>query len=477
MTKLNVCERACLLFLVGASAAIASHAQTFTTLVNLNRADGISPQASLVQGTDGNLYGTTPSGGSSGRNSGSVFKVTPSGTLTAISFCRQLNCADGTQPSGGLVQATDRNFYGTTLAGGDTGNGTVFSMTPNGTLTTIYSFCVQANCPDGSLPGAPLLQASDGNLYGTTYYGEGGGGGTVFTITRDGMLTTLYSFCAKTYCADGDGPTAGLIQATNGKLYGTTLTEGANGAGGTVFEITRDGTLTTLYNFCGETNCADGSEPSPLVQASDGNFCGTTRFAGGRHGGGTVFRVTPKGTLTTLYRFCPTDCFDGGEPAGGLVQGSDGNLYGTTVGGGAYHYGTIFKITLSGRLTTLHSFNLQDGTQPYAGLFQATNGSIYGTTYGGGTLGGGTIFSLSVGLAPFISLVRDSGKIGSPIGILGQGFTGTTDVSVNGTAATFSVVSDTYLTAKVPSGATTGFVTVTTPSGTLTSNKIFRVKP
>jgi len=320
------------------------------------------------------------------------------------------------------------------------------------------------------------MQATDGNFYGTTSTYGRGGLGTIFRITPDGTLTTLYSFCTQADCADGGEPAARLIQATNGQLYGTTGSGGANGYG-TVFEVTQNGSLTTLYSFCGQSSCPDGLQPSQLLQAGDGNFYGTARYGGGRSDNGTVFRVTPRGTLTTLHRFCTqTGCLDGAQPVGGLVQATDGNFYGTTEGGGATGVGTVFKITAEGILTTLHSFDCFDGCYPYAALVEGTDGNFYGTTYAVAA-GSGTVFRLSVGLSPFISLVRDSGKVGSPIGVLGQGFTGTTDVSVNGTPASFTVVSDTYLTAKVPSGATTGFVTVTTPSGTLTSNKQLVVKP
>ncbi len=272
-----------------------------------------------------------------------------------------------------------------------------------------------------------------------------------------------------------------LVQASDGNFYGTTFELGAHNAG-TVFRITRGGILTTLHNFCAQKNCADGAEPvGRMVLATDGNFYGMT-LRGGANKDGTVFKITG-GKLTTLYTFCSlAACADGEIPDGELTQATDGSLYGTTSSGGANGDGTVFQITTEGTLTTLHNFDLTDGNRPSSGLLQATDGKFYGTTETGGTSqncqgGCGTVFSVDVGLGPFVSLVRNSGRVGSPIGILGQGFTGTTDVSLNGTAASFNVVSDTYLTATVPSGATTGFVTVTTLSGTLTSNQIFRVKP
>jgi uncharacterized repeat protein (TIGR03803 family) len=299
----------------------------------------------------------------------------------------------------------------------------------------------------------------------------------------------LYNFYAEANCTDGENPYAGLIQATNGNLYGTTLSGGTsptnciNGAFGcgTVFEITPGGTITTLYSFCSQTNCTDGASPyAGLVQAADGNFYGTTWQGGNCPPGcssGTVFRITSAGTLTTMHAF---DVTDGSKPYAGLVQATDGNFYGTTSEGGAHDQGTAFKITSLGTLTTLHSFSSQtncaDGADPRAGLTQATNGSLYGTTSSGGAIGAGTVFKLSSGwLVPFVESLPTSGNAGATVTILGTTLTGTTAVSFNGIAATFTVVSGTEITTTVPSGATTGFVTVTTPSGKLKSNKKFRI--
>src|ERR1039457_138860 len=286
----------------------------------------------------------------------------PAQTLTTLySFCSQSGCPDGDAPYAGVVQATNGDLYGTTLYGGTNGtntSGTVFKITPGGTLTTLYSFCSQTGCPDGDASYAGLVQAANGDLYGTTY-GSGANGdfGTVFKITPAGTLTTLYSFCSQSGCTDGAHLAGGLVQAANGDLYGTTVLGGANDAG-TVFKITPGGTLTTLYSFCsqGGTSCTDGAGPQAgLVQAANGNFYGTTESGGRAHGGGTVFKITPGGTLTTLYRFCSqSGCPDGSDPVAGVVQAADGDFYGTTSGGGASNGGTIFKITPGGTLTTLY---------------------------------------------------------------------------------------------------------------------------
>ena len=478
-TLLTNWKMGCAMLLLCATA-IASHAQVFTTLANFHGPNGKEPWGVLVQGPDGNFYGTTFYGGEFG--DGTVYRITPAGKLRRLySFCGQANCADGENPSAGLALATDGNFYGTTYAGGAYTAGTVFKITPKGILSTLYSFCSQPRCTDGANPPvAVLVQATDGNFYGTTCCGGAYGQGTVFKITPSGTLTTVYSFCPQGYpCVDGTGPDS-LTQATDGNFYGTTgdggtyigdcITYGC----GTVFEITPSGTLTTLADF----DVSNGYVPVGLTQGIRGNFNGAT-LEGGQNGAGTVFGITPEGSLTTLYSFCAlADCSDGSGPAGGLVQDINGNFYGTTRYGGELGYGTVYELlTAAGVLTTLHSFDGADGGSPYAGLLQATNGTFYGTTVGGGTSIDGTVFSLSTGLGPFVAFVRAAGKVGQTGGILGQGFTGTTTVSLNGTPATFTVVSDTYIKATVPVGATSGYVTVTTPTGTLTSNVPFQVIP
>jgi uncharacterized repeat protein (TIGR03803 family) len=475
------------LLLLFVSTATALPAQTFTSLHNFDGTDGYFPYAGLVQATTGNLYGTTSLGAANG--SGSVFKITPGGTLTTVyNFCSQNGCPDGSQPNAGLIQATNGDLYGTTLGGGNNGYGTVFKITPSGTLTTVYRFCALSDCADGYNPQAGLVQATNGDFYGTTLEGGAHGYGTIFQIKPTGALTTLHSF------DNGDGayPSAGagLMQASNGNLYGTTSYFGTNG-GGTVFEITPSGTLTTLYSFCKVVNglgyCTDGERPlGGLVQTSNGDFYGTTE-TGGANDYGTVFKLTPAGVLTTLYNFCSvvvnSECMDGASPVAGLTQATNGNFYGTTAGAGALEEGTIFEITPSGTLTTVYNFGTDGANPGPAALAQDTNGTLYGTTEDGGDFlstcpsGCGTVFSLSVSLGAFVETQTTSGKVGAAVKILGTGLTGATVVKFNGTAATFTVVSSSLITTTVPTGATSGFVKVTTPSGVLTSNKQFRVVP
>ncbi len=396
MREFSLLKTVCIVLVFCAAAVIAAPAQNvfFTTLANFGAAPtygaGAGSFSSLIQASDGDFYGTSYYGGASKScpipyGCGTVFKVTAAGTLATLH--RFSGGVDGALPSARLVQATDGNFYGTTSGGGTYGYGVVFKITPAGTLTILHSF----DDNDGAQPSAGLVQAADGNFYGTTPYDAIHGGGTVFKITPSGALTTLHSF------DDNDGwqPYAGLIQTADGNFYGTTI-GGGTYYYGTVFEITPGGALTTLHSFDG----TDGYQPwAALVQATDGSFYGTTAHGGGSdncyYGGvagcGTVFKITPSGTLTTLHSF---DGGDGEEPSG-LVQATDGNFYGTTPFGGANDDGTVFKITPAGTLTTLHSFDSWGGTG--AGLVQATDGRFYGATTAGGALNDGTVFSL---LAP-----------------------------------------------------------------------------
>jgi uncharacterized repeat protein (TIGR03803 family) len=491
--KINGWKRLYAVLLLGCAAGIASPAQTFKTLTSFNYTDGAIPFG-LVQGTDGNFYGTTDKGGNGGnlncnKSCGSVFKMSAAGKLTTV---HAFNGGDGNGPSG-LMQAINGTFYGTTTYGG-TNNcvsygsngpcGTVFAMTFAGVLTPLYNFCAKTNCTDGAIPWGTLVQATNGNFYGTTVAGGTGscagdvgpGCGTIFEITAKGVLSTLYSFSG----SDGSYPYGGLVQATNGNFYGTTSAGGPNGFG-TVFEITAKGSLTTLHSFDGSDG---GYTYSGLVQASNGNFYGTTssnaltgggpNCTGSGIGFGTVFEITAKGTLTTLHNFANTD---GAYPYAGLVQATDGNFYGTTGCGGSGDAGTIFKIIPKGTLTTLHSFVNTDGTFPYAGLIQSTSGTFYGTAVLGGTDNDGTVWSLSEGLVAFVETRPTSGKVGTSVIILGSNLTGATSVTFNGTAAKFTVVSGTEIKTTVPSGATTGTVAVTTSSGTLKSNVVFQVTP
>ena len=338
---------------------------TLTTLYNfcvvVNCTDGTQPYGPLVQAPDGNFYGTTNSGGTGADNAGTIFKITPGGILTTLyNFCSQPHCFDGRYPNG-ILLAADGNFYGTTNSGGYAycadGCGTIFKITPDGTLSTIFRFCAQGDCPNGYTPGG-MIQAADGNFYGITGHGgasgdrcDGSGCGTFFKLSSNGTLTTLYSFCTQMGCPDGEFPNGQLVQARDGNFYGTASEGGIatcfpNGCG-TAFKITPSGTLTILHSFCSQDNCADGRDPlTPPVQYVDGNLYGTT-FTGGANYNGTIYKITPTGALTTLYSFCPAyGCVDGSAPDAPLVVGGDGILYGTTTQGGTGNSGTVFRVAI-----------------------------------------------------------------------------------------------------------------------------------
>jgi len=458
--------------------AMASPAQSFRTLVNFDGTHGANPYASLVQGLDGNFYGTTEFGGPT--SAGTVFKVTPSGTLTTLYTFPSFS--DGCNPVGGLVLGSDGNFYGSTSTCGATSNlcvfgcGTVFKITPAGVLTTVHTFAAT----DGYQPEAAMIQGVNGNFYGTTELGGTLGYGTVFEMTPSGKIKVLHSFAG--YPSEGAYPLAAVFQTANGTLYGTTERGGSSTncqtfggifGCGTVFKLSPSGTLTTLHSF----DTSDGALPDGGVVQAGSSLYGTTSDVA-TSTFGTVFKITPAGTLTTVYNFCSqASCADGSYPGSGLIKATDGNLYGTTEEAGTGSAGTVFEITTAGTLTTLHSFDRADGEAPFAGLLQATNGSLYGSTSVGGTNeADGTIFNVSVGLPHFVQTVPSSGSVGTSVMILGNALTGATAVTFNGTAATFTVVSATEITATVPSGATTGVVQATTPKGTLTSNAAFQVR-
>jgi len=340
---------------------------------------GDSPYGPLARGRDGRLYGTTLEGGTN--SYGTVFRISTNGAFnTLFSF----NYTDGGFIYAGLALGTDGAFYGAAFEGGANGDGTVFRVTTNGALTTLFAY----NEGNGELPVAGLTLGSDGYFYGTTLEGGAYGYGTVFKTTSGGARTTLVSFDY----SDGAYPSAVLAQGADGNFYGTTENGGTNGGAGTVFRITPAGVLTTLYSFSGGN---DGAGPIPgLAQGTDGNFYGTTIDGGSNGGFGTVFEITAAGVFTSLYSFTGTS--DGANPWGGLVQSTDGNLYGTTQGGGAYGDGTVFRIAPNGPLTTVATFDGYEGAAPSATLTQGADGNLYGTTAGGGAGSYGTVFQLSI---------------------------------------------------------------------------------
>lgn len=386
------------------SAVQAQQPFATTTLVTFDGTNGRQPCGRLVQAADGNFYGTTYNGGPG--DAGTVFRMSPSGALATLFRFGTNRAVYGFCPAGPPVQGGDGNLYITTccwppLSGM---SGTVLRMNPSGEVSVLVSF----SGTNGDTGGYSLCQGSRGELYGATAHGGSGyngsatsGDGTVYAVTPAGHLTVLHSFSG----ADGCVPLCGLIFGADGNLYGMADHGGIgyapayndnNTGNGTIFKVTPSGTFTLLYSFTGG---ADGANPQrPLVGAADGNFYGTAAY-GGANGCGTVFKMTPAGILTTLYSFSGRD--DGANPVSELLGGTDGNFYGTTSAGGAAGSGTVFRITLSGTLTTLYSFTgRSDGAKPLAGLMRASDGNFYGTTSAGGALGAGTIFRFSAPPAP-----------------------------------------------------------------------------
>jgi len=448
------------LSLVMLAACSTVFAQTYTVLHNFGGGNGdpggLWVDASISQGRGGHLFTTSP-----GSKTGiaAAFRIGPLGSLHVL---RQWN-SGASEPLSGLILGTDSNYYGITRSGGPDKLGTVYRVSGSGGFVTLHNF---TGGSDGAGAWA-VMQSAEGDYYVST---EGRGGsagdtyGSLFRMTRDGNMTLLHAFSL----SDGASPLV-LVEGTNSYFYGVTCCGGANGDG-TIFRISSSGDFQVLHNFDG----ADGQWPEAgLIQANDGNFYGTT-IEGGSTGNGVLFRITPGGTFTLLNDF--QNGIVGG-PSGRLVQATDGYLYGKASYGGD-GYGAIFRATLGGTITPLHSFSLKDGYNPDSQLMQHTNGKLYGGTYAGGKYNQGVFFSLDLGLSPFVTYLPAPGFAGTQVQILGQGFTNNTKVFFNGTpAASTTVIYPTFLKATVPVAATTGPITVTTSSGTLTSNKAFVIHP
>ncbi len=461
-----------------ATATVSLTAEvSFTSLYNFKTGPQAWPVGSLVRGSDGSLYGTASSGGP--YTSGTVFKITPDGSMTIL---HSFTGSDGSAPRTPMVLASDGFFYGFASGGVPPNPPTIFKISADGAFTNIYTF---TNNFYGEAPVGELLQGNDGYLYGVTSHGGSNGLGTLFKLSTNGVLTSLYSF---TGGADGGNPQGGLCQGSDGYFYGTTtrssnifctvfkfdgsgtlttissfdrgagtleskLVQGndgnfygsrvSSGWGTSAFKMTPDGTLTDLYPFPKEDGAnafsisglskgsdgyfygttaagltypsgtvfkmdtngtatilhvfvvpGEGEYASSLVQGADGSFYGTT-VVGGTNNTGTVFKAAPDGTFTSLYSF-PQLFPLGDSPGNGVIQGSDGNFYGTTKDGGSFNLGTIFKLDTNGVLTSLHSFTGGfGGAYGTSGLVQGNDGSFYGSTPFGGTNGGGTLYKIT----------------------------------------------------------------------------------
>lgn len=503
--------------LYGASSGTLFQLSTSGSLTVLHTflgapADGSSPVAPPIQASDGDLYGTTSAGGlinrgvvyqattaggysvfldlSSGSpdgaycssaltatpngsllgaasaggawDAGALFKVASDGSESLLhSFAGGRN--DGAGASAGLELASDGNYYGCTGAGGAHNLGTVFRMSQAGKVTVIHSF----SGSDGAAPAAAPVEAADGNLYGTTSAGGKSGLGVVYRISLAGKFSVLHTFDV----SSGASPYSGLLAASDGNLYGTTEAGGSAGDG-VVFSMSTSGSYSVVHVFTGP----DGSGPTgaSLIQATNGALYGTT-FAGGASGVGTLFSLTTAGVYSLLYSFAGSPA-DGANPQSGLIQGSDGYLYGVTSLGGSSNLGTAFRADTSGNVVLLHSFagEFSDGSQPAAPLAEGLNANLYGTTDQGGEYGVGSIFELQEGL-PVLAATSVSPRTvfaGGPavtISVAGLGFAAGDTVSWNGSPLSTTYVSGTSLNAVVPSIFTAapgvGSVSVGTPAG------------
>lgn len=465
-------------------------AQTLKTLFSFSGAQGSgSTQGPLVQGLDGNFYGAIQTGGAN--RAGAIFKITPSGALTQL---YSFSGPDGKYPSSGVTLGPDGNFYGTTWVGGSgysnnsNGAGTVFKITPAGTFTLVHAF----TGVDGGQPGG-LTMGLDGNFYGTTRGGQAYAANgsvvtyasTVFKISSTGTFTSLYSF------SSGSSPVsfARLTQGPDGNFYGE-----SNNA---IFKVTPTGALTMLYSFG-----SGGVGPSGgLTLGPDGNFYGTASSSGSS-GNGTIFKATPTGILTTLYSgafgvMAGSPNLTGFFPSGGLALGPDGNLYGMTSVGGTSSGGSIFRVTPTGVLTTLYSFSGKDGQYPNSGLTLGTDGSFYGIASAGGLYNEGTVFSLALNFPTTPAPSINSGGIvpvystataiqaGEWVSIFGTNLAnrsatwqgdfptslGGTSVTIAGKAAYLWFVSPTQINLQAPDDTATGTVPVviTTANGASSS--------
>ncbi len=372
-------------------------------------ADGRISEGALIQASDGNFYGVTTRGGVNSAypnaGAGTVYKITPAGALTVLhAFSYGDNgSTDGAVPIGVLLEGSDRNFYGTTAFGGVNGYGTVFKITPSGVETVLHSFTTAVT--DGSLPQAGLIDGGDGYFYGTASYGGTYGAGVVFRITPAGQETIVYNFTAGAGGkVDGAYPVAPLLKGTDGNFYGTTAEGGASSVG-TVFKVSPSGSETVLHSFAGQP---DGSTPGEaLIEGLDGNLYGTTEF-GGTDNFGAIFRISTGGTEAITYSFSHNvDGSSNRQGPNGVLESAKGNFFGTTTAGGKYGAGMVFEVSPTGVMTVLHSFGAPgsggtattDGTDPEAPLVLGKDGSLYGTTYTGGAYGYGTVFKVS-GVTP-----------------------------------------------------------------------------
>jgi uncharacterized repeat protein (TIGR03803 family) len=483
------------IFLSGFAFLSIGRGQELSLLDSFDGNHGAGPVA-LIQGHDGNFYGVTTT---SGTGAGCVFEMTPQGVTTILhKFGDGSVSHDGAMPSAGLIQASDGNFYGTTSSGGSAGKGTVFAITSLGAVTILHSFGDGSVVNDGAVPQSSLIQGSDGNLYGTTSQGGSAGEGAVFKITLPGVLTILHSFGDGTITGDGVSPTFGLTQDVQGNLYGTT-SYGGSANQGAVYKINAQMQTSILYSFAQPTSFAfsSGSVDLPasgpggyypnsrLILGSDGNLYGTTTASG--FGYGTVFKITPQGQESVLHYFgdgtVSSDGREGSEGENPLLQGSDGNFYGTTAAGGSAGKGALFEVTPSGQTTLLHSFGdgtvTNDGITPEAGIIQGSDGAIYGTTSSGGSAGLGTIFKVVSALPEIASSLSVYGAVGVDFSYQTVATQTPTSYSASGLPTGLSIddITGQIFGTPVATGTSRVTLTVTNAAGSNSSTLVITIVP
>jgi uncharacterized repeat protein (TIGR03803 family) len=387
----------------GAPSITGSESVGYSFCPESGCADGKTSDSMLTAAADGNFYGTAISGGTT--SGGVIFRITPLAQYSVVyTFCMVSGCLDGKEPNNTLIQDEHGNLWGTTEEGGASNHGTIFKLAPDGTYTKVYDFCSLASCADGAYPyGSGLMEGSDGNFYGETYEYGPASYGVAYKITPAGQLTVIHAFSSLPSYADGYYPYGDLLQGSDGKLYGWTY-EGGLYDGGVLFSMDADGSnFTTLYAFCSQTDCTDGSYPyyGNLTEASDGNYYGVT-YEGGANNSGEVFSISPGGTYTQIYSMCSiSGCLDGYDQyIGTLALGSDGNFYGVSDYGGANDEGLLFQITTTGTLTPVYSFcslsGCADGEKPDGNLAQMEDGTFYGSTYAGGANNDGALYGVTM---------------------------------------------------------------------------------
>ena len=454
-----------------AGAAVPAHAQTPTTLHSflLSSTDACEPEDNIVQGRDGNMYGVGVSCGTFG--TGAVYKISPTGTESVVFNFPSTwsSCFSG------LTVGSDGNFYGTCFTT-PTGNGSIFQVTPAGVFTDKHDF---TGTNGDTEPVYGPIQATDGNFYGVTGY-DPFTCGNVYKLTSAGVYTNLHTFSGSD-C----GPASSLFQGSDGNLYGTLYTCALTSSQGCVYKISTAGVFKEIYGFA---TSAGYAPCTGVIQAKNGSLYGATNN-GAANSFGSIYKLTTAGVYTDLHDFNNTTDATCGANVGrtqvNLLQVTDGNFYGVNGKNGPSGGGSIYKLTSANVFTAfLFPSPTVDGDLPDSTLLQNTNGLVYGTTASGGPTScdpcQGVFFSVATGDAAFVNLepTQKTAIVGTKVGMFGQGFSSATVVKFGGVASTSVTLSGTtYLTAKVPVGAITGAVTVTTGSTTLTSPQTFKVKP